>query len=438
MILNKLRMNKDLISVLVNRVWNVVKGPFTTLFQILFLTPSQQGMWYSFTSIGALSSLAELGFTTIITQFISHEYVYVELLDEEIVASSEHKDKIVSLIRYAIKFYTIIVLLLILILSIVGINFFYNESIFVRFSWIIYSISGGISLYVSLFQAIYCGFNKIYETQRNIFVGSIIVTILNWMLLFLGLNVLTLGLCSIISSFIMAFLLYYENPFLWKFVFYHKVSKKYNWKNEILTLQGKYAISFISGYFIFNIFSPMIYKIDGAEISGQFGMTALIISSICNFAYSIADSKIPLLNMMAERKEYVKLWDMINKIIKTSIILCGFIMILFYIFIYIIQPFEIFSSRFIAPNLLLFIIVMQYVNFILGVTAKCLRIFKNEPFMLISVFIAVFTIIIIYLFYPRIGLLYSLSILSICYLFVVPIIYRIKFKTISKINKREI
>ena len=54
--------------------WSSIAGVIGIFFIINYLTIVEQGYWYTFLSLGALTVFAELGFTTIITQFISHEY----------------------------------------------------------------------------------------------------------------------------------------------------------------------------------------------------------------------------------------------------------------------------------------------------------------------------------------------------------------------------
>lgn len=51
-----------------------------------------------------------------------------------------------------------------------------------------------------------------------------------------------------------------------------KVSEKVNYFNEIFPYQWRIALSWISGYFIFQLFNPVLFATEGAIVAGQMGM----------------------------------------------------------------------------------------------------------------------------------------------------------------------
>jgi hypothetical protein len=57
------QQRKDLFFTLINQLWRLISGPVTMLLIPLFLSPEQQGYWYIFGSISALSVFADLGFS---------------------------------------------------------------------------------------------------------------------------------------------------------------------------------------------------------------------------------------------------------------------------------------------------------------------------------------------------------------------------------------
>ena len=62
--------NKDLLYTLLNQLWRIISGPLILLFIPLYLTPMEQGYWYTFISIGALGLFADLGFSNIVLIFL--------------------------------------------------------------------------------------------------------------------------------------------------------------------------------------------------------------------------------------------------------------------------------------------------------------------------------------------------------------------------------
>ena len=71
-------IDKPVFYTVLSVFWGTLAGILSIFFIVDFLSLNNQGYWYTFLSLGALATFAELGFTTIITQIISHEYAYLE------------------------------------------------------------------------------------------------------------------------------------------------------------------------------------------------------------------------------------------------------------------------------------------------------------------------------------------------------------------------
>ena len=67
----------DVFSTFLNQGWRIISGPFVLLCIPYFLSAMEQGYWYTFISVAALSVLADLGFSNIILQFCSNKYFIV-------------------------------------------------------------------------------------------------------------------------------------------------------------------------------------------------------------------------------------------------------------------------------------------------------------------------------------------------------------------------
>ena len=55
---------------------------------------------------------------------------------------------------------------------------------------------------------------------------------------------------------------------------------------EIFPFQWKIALSWISGYLIFQLFNPVLFATEGSKIAGQMGMTMVAISGISSISIS--------------------------------------------------------------------------------------------------------------------------------------------------------
>ena len=88
---DKVGADKAIQNVLMGKIWNLGATPLTLLFVIWYLSPKEQGYYFTFASLQALQVFFELGLTGVIMQFASHEMAKLEWTKENILAGDERK-----------------------------------------------------------------------------------------------------------------------------------------------------------------------------------------------------------------------------------------------------------------------------------------------------------------------------------------------------------
>ncbi len=430
-ILRKLSIDQDVLGILFNKIFALVKVPIQIYFILRYLTPETQGLWYTFISLGALSIFAELGFTTIITQFVSHEYANLNEKDGVLIGEHKPLEKIISLILFSVKLYVIVIPAAIIILCTVGFFYFNMKLGNTYFAWVIYSLVGGLTLFSSLLQAIYQGLDKVKKTQTNILVGSIITALFTCLLLFLHCTIWALVFGNFIGLTIMCVFLYRMAPKLWIQIFRTKIEEKYNWFSEIINLQWKYAISWASGFFISYLFVPFIYKYESPILAGQFGVSMYIIMSINGIAYAWVYSKIPKFNMLSANKQRGELLALFRKSLVRSVLVFIGLGIIFMLCLLASKYFRFFDNRFLGMGFIALLILSQLPNVITSILSVYLRAHKQEPFYYLSIINAALMSICVLLILPWLGFTYFVFSVIITNAFIVMpiaiIIYR-KYK----------
>lgn len=394
-IINRLEIDNALLWVLINKLWAIIKGPVSLIFIISFLSLEEQGLWYTFLSLGALTVFAEMGFTAIITQFVSHEYAHLKERNGFLRGNYVSRDKLVSLIRYALKFYFIVVPFAILILYFVGKHFLVNVNVNIFLLWMAFSITGGIQLLVSLFQSIVQGFDKVALVQKNIFLGSLVLPILSWILLYFGFGLSTLIIVNVVSIVLMLILLYIKTRKIFFQVSKHKIKTKYKWFNEIVKLQWKYAVSWMAGYFIFSFMTPMVYKYEGAVLAGQFGLTYSLIKTISGISYSWLETKSPKMNILVAHRNKDMLDVMFRKNALIGFYIFLSISIIFLLTIYLFDVYNFYSERFLPLSLTFLMVALEVSIVVIAFLAKYLRAHKAEPYYFISILMGVLFFLVI-------------------------------------------
>ena len=413
-----LGINKDIIWSIYNKLWTAVKGPLTVVFIIKFLELNEQGLWYTFISLGALKVFAELGFTSIITQFVSHEFSKLYRKNNETDFTSPNSDKFFSLIRFSIRLYIIIIPVAIIAMIVIGAIYFKNENRNILYIWTIFSLIGGLTLLLSLFQAIYKGLDKVKVIEKNILLGSFGMGIGNLIFLSLNFKLWTLVLSNGIGLFLMLYNLYRIDIEFWQLVFSHKFKKQFKWGKEIINLQWRYAVSWASGYFIFNLIIPVLYKYESAIVAGKYGITFAIISAAIGVSQAWTVTKIPKFNMLIAKNEKNKFNTFFKKSLLQSLTIQLFISLFLVILFFIFSKLDVFSERFLGLEYIIILLLIQIPIQIVNILAIYLRAHKEEPYMVYSIINALFLVLGLFLVLKNYDLYYFLGYLLIIYFIV--------------------
>lgn len=377
------------LAIVLNRAFMIIQAPLFFYFLLKYLTPAQQGFWYTFKSLSALSVFAELGFTVIITQFVSHEFAHLAMRGGFVRGSREGRDRLFSLVLYALQFYLFVVPLVVLLLSGAGAFVFRKDGHVILAAWLCYSLLGGANVVTTLVQSIYQGLDKAAEVQKNILIGTVAIFICTCTLLFLraGVWALVLGTCCGIAL-MLAFLWKESSPF-WMQLARHKFHTRPSWFREVVSLQWRYAISWISGYLTFHFMIPVAKYYAGAVEAGRLGMSISMVSAIQALAGAWVMARIPQLNMLVALDRRDELHALMDKIQRISLLAFAGCAVALMAAVFWIFPLLHWQQRILPPLQIALLLVVVCSNIIVGNWAFYLRAHKEEPYMLLSLVMSV-------------------------------------------------
>ena len=429
--INKIKILLDLDeSILwanINKLFGIIKGPLTIYFILKYLSIVQQGYWYSFISLSALTMLADLGFTSIILYFISHDFSSLQIRRTFIVGDTNKKDRLFAFIKYSIKIYGIIIIVAFIMLILIGWFFFKKQPQNIFYLWFLYSFYGALSIFVALVQTILQGLNKMKEVFLNIFISSSLTTFFICVLLFLKFELTSLIIGSFIGLLLTVFGLYYMNKNIILQIFKSKILHTYSFFKETSSLQLKFAISFISSYIVGYITVPTVFKFLGVEIAGQLGLTLMILTAFIGFANNWLFTKVPRFNYLIASSLVKEAYALFKKSIFLGLLVCILLNITFYIFLIIGQQFyPIMIKRFTNINVLILVSLTMVINYIVDAFSIFLRSFKKEPLLNIQIFrmfLMFFSILISFIYLRGNLFTYYLIIFLTSLLIILPFAY---------------
>lgn len=377
-------------------------GGIVTVFLIaFFMTPASQGFYYTFASVLAIQTFFELGLGGVINQYTAHEMAYIKFSSPTQLEGEERNlSRLSSLMHFCVKWYAIASVLLLICLNFVGFWYFnkfgkqYPDVNWIL-PWILVSFGSSLNLLISPWMAVLQGMNKVKEMAKIALIKQLIILPITWICLILGAQLFIPAISSL-TSFIVLLLLYLNTsyPKLLINTFMHEIKEAISYRLEIFPLQWKIAISWISGYFIFQFFNPVVFAYNGAEAAGKIGMSLTVLNAILNLVLNWTSTKIPIWSGFIAKEEYENLDESFYKTMKQSTVVAILCIIIFILFLSIINYFNIpLSGRFLPVTLCILLFSVIPINNIINGWATYLRCHKKEPFIIQAVTIGILTAI---------------------------------------------
>lgn len=381
------------------RIVQGVSGVGTMFFLSTFLTGVEQGFYFTFGSILALQVFFELGLTGIMQQYVAHEASHL-LLDEnkEYQGECKYRSRLASLVRFCLKWYSVLASVVLVFLIIVGNIYFskYGDSqsadVEWQLPWVIICIGTSICIFQSPLTAILRGLGYVKDMSKIDFYRQIINPLCIWIGLALGLKLYVTGIGYVLSVIIWQVYVIRKGLYcILTNLLKSEVSEKVSYFKEIFPYQWRIALSWISGYFIFQLFNPVLFATEGAIVAGQMGMTLHALNSIQSLSLSWMNTKIPVMSKLIAIKEYVKLDTMFNQTLKQMVSVCLVLLVAFFVVLWGLNAsqFEfngnVLANRFLGYIPTLLMVVPIFLQQFTGSWATYLRCHKKEPFLVNSV-----------------------------------------------------
>lgn len=394
-IINALRGN-DFRQTAKNQLWRLISGPLILVFIPLYLTPEAQGYWYAFMSLGALVVFADLGFTTILLQFSAHEFSRLDFGEKNILIGSRHSlERISTLFRFALKWALLVSAMVTPIILLAGFLILEDKKTDIEWmpSWAIYSVCSVIVFLNGVVLSFLEGCNSVGEIHRIRFRIGVITSTTMILLLFFGAELYALAVSLAIGAITGTVNIVYRYRNLLAQLLSLGKRAKHQWNREIFPLLGRYAITFISGYATFSLFTVVAFKFYGVIEAGKVGFSIAICTAIFGIANIWITIIVPKINMFVANKNYASLDYTFKKHLSAAVItyVLG-IMTLFTVVIFLKDLLPI-ADRLVSIFSLAAIALVWLIQIIINACAVYLRAHKSEPLMITSVVGAIFVTI---------------------------------------------
>lgn len=366
-------------------------GPFTAILIAYCFSPELQGYHYTFLSLAALQIFVELGLSGVITTFASHEWAQLTWCKPGRI-EGDHRalSRLSSLAAFSFRWFMMSALILTLILIAIGFIFLpgvpsSKYQIAWQGPWIGLCIVTGINVMLVPAWAILQGCGQIKHIYFYRFVETLLRASVMWIALLIG-----GGLWSIVIACCAALL--WAMSYLWGryssfFSSFRHVdmAEQIVWKRDILPLQWRIALSWMSGYFMFSLFTPALFHFQGPVVAGQMGMTWALISGISGLAGVWLQVKVPEFGSLVAQRKFSVLDQLVFKAcILSFAAACLGAVVLFGVVIGLDRYAPELRGRLLPLLPIVFFMAAEVLHQVSLAQSSYLRAFKKEPFLVLS------------------------------------------------------
>jgi len=367
-------------------------GIISIVFIARFLTPAEQGYYYTFASILAIQIFFELGLSGVITQYTAHEFAHLSWGENfQIIGDGYYSSRLSSLLRFCVKWFAIIAIVLFFVLLAAGFYFFgkfnSNTGIMWQFPWIILCLTTSLNLFIDPLLAYFDGLGHVKDMAKVRLWQKSINTVLLFVFFALGFKLYSAALASLAAILFNYFQIIFSGRvnFL-KAIWKAKNQWVINYYHEIFPFQWRIAVSWISGYFIFQLFNPVLFATEGPVVAGQMGMTIAALTGIGSISMSWINTKIPMLSTFIAKEDYTELDKHFKKIFINSTAISIFCVLILVAGVQLARHFHLtIGNRFLMLIPFLCMGIASVINHMVYAFATYLRCHKKEPMLVQSI-----------------------------------------------------
>ena len=375
---------------MVSKIWPAGAGLVTLVLITSKFSPIQQGYHLTFQNLVGMSVFFELGLSQVIVQFVSHEMVDVRLGRLGVPEGNRLAiARVAGIARFSVRWFLVAAVLMAVLLSIGGTLFFSSQpSNEIRWfgPWLLVCFAASFDLLLIPSQALLQGCDRFVDAYLYRLGRSIASSLSLWLAMYYGAGLWSAGIALSTGCFVGSCILMGRHRGLFLTLLRHAPDRSVDWKREMLPLQWRIGLSWLSGYFIFSLFTPLAFHFEGPIVAGRVGLTLALVNTISAIAMTWSEARQPRYGILIASRRWREL-DRVATIGTGLSIGTGLLgAIVLFALILILPPmgFTI-TTRILPPGQAIFFVAAMLVNCVIFSEAFYLRAHKAEPFVWLSV-----------------------------------------------------
>jgi hypothetical protein len=158
------------------------------------------------------------------------------------------------------------------------------------------------------------------------------------------------------------------------------------WRNEVWPFQWRIGVSALSGYLIFQFFTPLMFALEGPTVAGQFGMTLTLTNGLLTVTTAWLNSQAPLFGKLIAARSYDRLqYEFVRSLRSSLVVVLALGVGLSAVVLTLGRVHHPLAQRLLPPGAFVLFAAATVTNHVIFAMAVYLRAHRREPLMVTSV-----------------------------------------------------
>ncbi len=374
------------------RGWAGLAGLVTVALIARSLTSAEQGYYFTFGSLVAMQLVFELGFSVVILQLATHECAHLKISGAGTVSGSERAQaRLASVLQRSVRWYSAAAVLMVLCLVPAGVYFFSKNQtqgvhIYWLIPWCLLVLAAGINFQIDPIFSFLEGCGFISNVARTRLWQAVCGSLLAWGALASHHGLFAPAMMVTGQAIAGIAFLAMRRPLLLSLLRHKAGDLRIDWWKEVWPFQWRIAVSYSCGFFIFQLFNPVLFAYWGPVVAGQMGMSLSISNALYAIAIAWVSTKAAPFGSLIARREFERLDRMFFAALTQSTVLCLIGSVVVWLGAFYLQARGAkLGHRLLRPLPFGLLLLAMNMNQIVAAEALYLRAHKQEKFLLNSV-----------------------------------------------------
>lgn len=376
--------------VLAQRAWQALSGVITLAFVAYFLSPVEQGFFYTLASIAALYMALDMGLSAVLVQYAARNFIGLSWGEGGKVEGAD-PSRFLSLVRLSLRWYGVAAVVFLFFYP-AGVAFLSNSHSDLGYDWrgpwalLVFATAAGFLFLPAL--ALSEGSGGVAEVYAVRLVQGLIGAAVAWAVLVMGGGLYAVAMMPAVSAVVAGVWLFARRRMVVQ-AFTAK-NGSFHWSVEVWPLQWRIGASWLAGYALVLMHVPLLFRTQGPIVAGQMGVTMTVANMLSLLAMSWLTARIPAMTRAVSTRDWVYLDHVYWRAFRMSCLAFVAGAILFFIMRLALE-WTSYGARFLPVVETAGLLLAMGLYHVSGLFAAYLRAHLREPFLWPSLFGALLT-----------------------------------------------